>query len=227
MDVDRIEIHRLGRVEWLARDGRHLFVVGAEAIDAAQGALALHRGRQEIEPERRRSDLDHIAVREHERVVFEVAVDHRAVARAAIDDHPRAVVVTQIEVLARHRDVGEHEVVIEPAPDRVRLAREEILRDAGVVASGDHEPGGCTRGRPDRRDQVLILIIDRVVVATVGAGDVRDQTVATELRVALFDGRTRFVGPLRVGFDRGFFVLVRKRFRLRHNVWRNTLRPAM
>ncbi len=231
MDVDRVE-HL--RVEGLARDRRHLLVVVGRKPLRLRHAL----GAVEVEAKRRGSDLDHVAVREHERVVLEVAVDDRAVARAAIDDHPRAAVVAKIEVLARHRDIGEHDVVVEAAADRVRLARGDQLLEARVVAGRDHEPRGRAHGDHERGAAALIVdggLLDR---ARVRARDVRDHLLARwrpvepELAelvrdLALFDGRARLVlTPLRIGLDRGLFLLVRKRLRLWHNVSRYTLRPA-
>jgi len=231
-DLRRCDLRRRRGVvaQRLACYRRRLLLV--VEIDVERLRDAARRAVRMIEAKRRVTDLDLIAVREREWLVLDVAVDERAVAGAAIDHDPRALLVPEVEVLARHRDIGQHDVVIDRATDGVIFPRNDLDLLTAVIAGDDHQPGEDCLRRDDRERCVRALIVDGGLVedAVRGRGDVGDVVAAARqpqganlLRnFTLLDGRTGLFLPARL--DRGLLVLVVKMLgHLRHHVRRYAL----
>jgi hypothetical protein len=222
--------HRLV-AQWLAGDGRRLLAL--VEIDVERLRDAARRAIRMIEAERGVSDLDLVAVRERERLVLEVPVHHRAVARAAIGEHPGALLVAEVEVLSRDRDIGQHDVVIDRATDGVIFSRDDLDLLTAVIALRDHEPRENGLRRDDRERGVCALIVDGRLVedgAVRGRGDVGDVVAAARhaeganlLRdFTLLDRGRRLLLPARL--DRGLLVVVIEGLgHLRHHVRRYAL----
>ena len=94
-----------------------------------------------IEAHERIAALDLIAVVE-DHGVDALPVDQRAVARAEIAHAIAAVLGVDREVAPRHRDVGEHEILIGAAAD-ARLGQHELVGLAAVGPPDDVQDSKC------------------------------------------------------------------------------------
>jgi hypothetical protein len=126
--------------------------------------LRLQSGRGALEHQHRVAQLELVAVTEAEGAVLVAAVDHRPVAGAEVVQDVAAAVELDGQVLARHRDVGEHDVVVHAAPDRGAPAAQGEA-PAAIGPGLHHQPRGAERRRAGLRlqrgppsDRPLLLV---------------------------------------------------------------------
>ena len=122
-------------------------------IRGLPGQCGPDRGRM-LEANDRLPELQPIAVAQKARAGLEAVVDERAIARSVIDEAIASAVELEGQMLARDRDIGEHDVVVQPATHGHGLAVELDL-SALILAGNDDELAGGgiiavtrRRGRP-------------------------------------------------------------------------------
>jgi hypothetical protein len=84
------------------------------------------------------TDLDAIVVGQLG-ALGELVVDQRAVARAAVGEHPSSVGEMELEVLSRDRDVRQHHLIVESATDGDHRGSAQIEDLALVGPLGHHQ----------------------------------------------------------------------------------------